>query len=76
MMAVPVNLPRQGAAIPGVPAALFATRFPSGGASTGFGSRAQYDVMPDGRFLMIVNANDSTPPPITVVLNWTAGLKK
>ena len=32
--------------------------------------------MPDGRFLMIVNANDSTPRRISVVLNWTAGLKK
>ena len=33
MMAVQVNLPRQGPQSPAYPAALFATRFPSGGAS-------------------------------------------
>jgi eukaryotic-like serine/threonine-protein kinase len=35
-----------------------------------------YDVAPDGRFLMIKSAEGQTGSPITVVLNWDAGLKK
>jgi Tol biopolymer transport system component len=36
-----------------------------------------YDVGKDGRFLIPIAANQSTAPvPITVVVNWTAGLKK
>ena len=33
-------------------------------------------VAPDGRFLMNVAAEDAAGAPITVVLNWQAGLKK
>jgi hypothetical protein len=37
----------------------------------------KYSVSPDGqRFLMIIAAQEQTPAPITVVVNWTAGLKK
>src|SRR5579864_1531554 len=38
----------------------------------------QYDVSPDGqRFLAILPNEQAAPPePLTVVLNWTAGLKK
>ena len=36
-----------------------------------------YDVTADGkRFLIISDQQESTISPITVVLNWTAGLKK
>ena len=30
----------------------------------------QYDVSPDGRFLINVPVNDATPSPIALVLNW------
>lgn len=33
-------------------------------------------VAPDGRFLMNVAVEGATQPPITIVLNWDAGLKK
>ena len=33
-----------------------------------------YAVAPDGRFLMNVVADDAAAVPITLVLNWTAGL--
>ena len=37
-----------------------------------------YDVAPDGRFLLNTVKEDAATntSPITVVLNWTAGLKK
>jgi eukaryotic-like serine/threonine-protein kinase len=35
-----------------------------------------YDVAPDGRFLMIKPAAARASSPITVILNWTAGLTK
>jgi len=35
---------------------------------------SSYDVAADGRFLVIRPAPPSAPPPITVVLNWAAGL--
>jgi hypothetical protein len=39
---------------------------------------AHYDVTPDGRFLFISQPQSETleSSPITVVLNWQAGLKK
>ena len=40
----------------------------------GSNARAQYAVVPDGRFLMNAAADDATSAPITIVLNWTAGL--
>lgn len=37
----------------------------------------QYDVTADGqRFLVLKPVSETTPTPITVVVNWTAGLKK
>ena len=36
----------------------------------------RYDISPDGRrFLINTDAAEIAPSPITVVLNWTAGLK-
>jgi serine/threonine-protein kinase len=46
------------------------------GPSPAFGFRQQYDVAPDGRFLLNVPMEDGTPETITVVVNWEAGLKK
>jgi Tol biopolymer transport system component len=57
----------------GVPKALFQTMF------VGFvrGGFEHYRVTADGqRFLVNMPSAGGTPPPITVVLNWTAGLKK
>ena len=47
------------------------------GPINGVGFRAQYDVTRDGqRFLINVPLEDTASSPITVVVNWTAGLKK
>ncbi|HEX7174623.1 MAG TPA: hypothetical protein VF240_05005 [Pyrinomonadaceae bacterium] len=56
----------------GVPRPLFEMRnvggFPGGGG---------YDVTRDGkRFLVNTAAQEENPRPVTVVLNWTAGLKR
>jgi Tol biopolymer transport system component len=60
-----------GATVP-----LFKPRLLNGPAAA-LGFRAQYDVTRDGqRFLLNVPVEDAPTPPITVVLNWTAGLKK
>ena len=37
---------------------------------------SDYDVAPDGRFLMIQESQESTPPCINVVLNWFEELKR
>ena len=50
--------------------ALFDVRPGAGGASF-------YDVSADGqRFLINMANREATPAPITVVVNWTAGLQK
>jgi len=39
--------------------------------------RFAYQPTADGqRFLVLANTGSSAPPPITVTLNWQAGLKK
>jgi eukaryotic-like serine/threonine-protein kinase len=53
--------------------------FQSGEPKTVFDTRVlgSYDVTADGqRFLVLANATEGPPNPITVVLNWQAGLKK
>jgi hypothetical protein len=59
----------------GTPAALFRMRV-LGGARTLQGFRSQYDVAPDGRFLVNVPVDEAAGSSITVVLNWQAALKK
>ena len=79
LMAVPIRVvPDTRALEAGAPVALFPTGLASGVniALAGFQARAQYAVAPDGRFLMNVTADEAVRSPITVVLNWTAGLKK
>ncbi len=79
LMAVPIRLgPDAHTLEAGAPVALFPTQLASGGniAGTGFLARAQYAVAPDGRFLMNVAADEAVTSPITIVQNWTAGLKR
>jgi hypothetical protein len=67
MMAVPIRATAtmvEAAA----PTALFQTRRLGGGLNV-IGRSHQYDVTRDGRFLVNVEAESSTPP-ITLLLNW------
>jgi eukaryotic-like serine/threonine-protein kinase len=60
----------------GPPQPLFHTTLPS---SPGLGTRAEYDVTNDGqRFIVAESRGDTTGDtgPITVLVNWTAALKK
>jgi Tol biopolymer transport system component len=71
LMAVPVST--TPAFEPGVPKALFQTRVPMGAHPL----RTNYVPARDGqRFLINTQSGEAPPTPITVVLNWTAGLKK
>jgi Tol biopolymer transport system component len=67
MMAVPIRRTTTVLSA-GAPVALFRTRRVGGGVNViGYGH--QYDVAPDGRFL--INAEpESNPRPITLVMNW------
>ena len=67
LMAVPVKLGPQFQ--PGIAVPLFETR------ATGF---FPYDVHPDGRFLVSMPAagEAAVSSPLTIVLNWQAGLKR
>jgi hypothetical protein len=57
----------------GTPKALFQTSVPE----IVTGNRAHYVPTRDGqRFLINTQSGDPPATPITVVLNWTAGLKK
>ncbi len=58
----------------GIATPLFATHT-LGRARALLGFRQQYDVAPDGRLLMNVPVDDASAA-LTLVLNWTAGLKK
>jgi Tol biopolymer transport system component len=53
----------------GVPKPLFDVRFPSG-------INPWFDVGKDGRFLIPIQAEQTANAPMTVVVNWQAGLKK
>jgi serine/threonine protein kinase len=59
----------------GEPAPLFMTHLAQGAAITG--TRSQYAVAADGRFLMNAIVEETAPtPPIIVIVNWAARLKK
>jgi hypothetical protein len=72
MMAAPITATGTTLEL-GTPVALFHTRIYGGGAISGQGR--QYDVTRDGRFLINTVVDDAVAP-ITLLLNWTAGLKK
>ena len=59
---------------PGIPAEMFPTRVSIAGATT---SKNHYVPAADGqRFLVNTIPTEATSSPITVVLNWTAGLTR
>ena len=61
--------------IPGTPEELFVTEI-AGGAAQPFDFKQFYDVAPDGQsFVMAVTPEDQTTEPITVILNWEAGIE-
>jgi len=80
IMAVPVSEgPDARTLNPGSATALF--RLPQlavngNNGLTNFLARAPYAVAADGRFLVIVSADESSAEPITMVLNWQAAMKK
>jgi hypothetical protein len=67
MMAAKVKAGSQFEA--GVPKPLFNVRLPRG-------IDSWFDVTKDGRFLIPVQVEQAAKAPITVVINWQAGLKK
>jgi hypothetical protein len=66
LTAVPVSI-KSGTLEAGKPTPLFRTRRVGGGADV-VGSHHQYDVAPDGRFLINVEPESTTP--ITLLMNW------
>jgi Tol biopolymer transport system component len=79
LMAAPIRVaPGTKALEAGAPVPLFATKLATGVniVPAGFQARAQYAVAADGRFLMNVSADEGVISPITIVQNWTVGLKK
>jgi hypothetical protein len=72
MMAVPITV--IGATLaPGAPVVLFPTRIVGGGEDTA--QARQYDVAPNGRFL-INTVLDNAAAPITLLQNWNPEVKK
>ena len=74
LMAAPIA--SSGTALqPGLPTALFQPRIAFGGTPNAL-YRQQYDVAPDGRFLINVSVEEATAAPITVITNWNPDAKK
>jgi eukaryotic-like serine/threonine-protein kinase len=72
LMAVPITV--TGTTFePGAPVVLFPTRIYGSGVEAQQGR--QYDVAPDGRFLINTEL-DSAAPPITLLMNWKPPIKK
>ena len=72
MMAAPITV--TGATLePGAPVVLFPTRIYGGGADIQVGR--QYDVAPDGRFLINMEL-ESAAAPITLLMDWSPDAKK
>ena len=72
MMAAPITVTGSTLA-PGAPVTLFPTRIVGGGMDAA--QRRQYDVAPDGRFL-INTVLDSGAVPITLLQNWNPEAKR
>ena len=58
---------------PSTPVALFQTRIVGGGSDPGMAP--EYDVAPDGRFLINVITGETTASPITILQNWKPSAK-
>jgi Tol biopolymer transport system component len=67
LMAVPIDIKGTTLNI-GSPVALFQTRVWGSGTNTNNGF--QYDVAPDGHFLINVTTEDAVTSPISLLLNW------
>ena len=68
-----------GALEPGTPRPLFQTKIaiPPSQSASNLDGDWQYDVSADGsRFLMVSRTEGTEAPPVTVVLNWFAGITK
>jgi hypothetical protein len=65
-----VSIPAGNTLNAGVPQALFDTRAPL----IGNPYRSNYSVIASGQRFLVNTRLEETPSPITVVLNWTAGL--
>jgi serine/threonine protein kinase/Tol biopolymer transport system component len=78
MMAVPIRSTSDGRTLdPGRPVPLFVTRLATGvNVPLAVGTRAQYAVTHDGRFLLLESLEGSTASPITIVLNWASELTR
>ncbi len=72
MMAAPIKVTRNTPEL-GAPVVLFPTRIVGGG--TEAGHTRQYDVAPDGRFL-INTVLDEASAPITLLMNWSPEAKR
>ena len=70
LIAVPIEV-RGTDLVVGNPRPLFQTRIIGGGRNV-VGRRHQYDVAPDGRFLINVERDDAQAPAIKLLLNWRA----
>lgn len=82
LMAVPVWPDKSGRTLDiGAAIPLFRTNLVTTGASgvitNAAGPKQQYHVAPDGPFLMVVPAGESSvPAPISIVINWPATLER
>ncbi len=76
LMSVSIDVEPSGQALsPRSPVPLFSTQLASGtNVPPAVGSRAQYDVGPDGRFLINAAVEGAAAPPIAVALNWQSAL--
>ena len=59
---------KDGTLDPGVPVGLFKPRIVGGGRA--YPIIYQYDVTPDGRFLINVRVGGTPASPLTLLLNW------
>jgi eukaryotic-like serine/threonine-protein kinase len=77
LMAINIREDRpNGEIAPDLPVPLFDAHIASGAnIPPAVGTKAQYDVAPDGRFL-INTAVDSATPPVRVLLDWRTSLPK
>ena len=73
-MAVPFAQSKDGQVEVGTPESLFETRLVYGANING--SKPQYAVGRDGRFLLNARVDEARPSPITVVLNGLDRLRK
>jgi hypothetical protein len=68
MMAAPIKV-EGSTLVPGTPALLFQSHVAFGG--TDYATGRQYDVAPDGRFLINTKVETGKPsPPIILIQNW------